>query len=181
MALYRESYVVRIASDPPALFWTGLGPLSLAADYVIPEDAIAVGAGELISIPEIEELINGTAQRLEFIMSGVSAHTVRLALEDAPSVEGATVDMGRIEFDQDWQQAGPIEWEYRFEARKLTVAREEGRRTISLTIVQGDTKRSRVPMAFFTDADQRRRYPTDAIFSNVASISGGISRRWGPK
>lgn len=181
MAHYRESYIVRIDSDPPALFWTGLGPLKLAADAVIPEPTVALGAGELLSIPDIEELINGTAQRIDFSLSGVSEQTVRLALEDAPSVRNARVDMGRITFDTDWQQDGPVEWEYRFEARKLAVSRESGRRTLSLTIAAGDTTRSRVPMAFFTDADQRRRYPTDAIFSNVASISGGISRRWGPK
>lgn len=186
MATYRESFVVRIACDPPALFWTGVGPLPLEADSVIPEAAIALGAGEIVNIPDFEQLINGTAERIECVLSGVSEEVARLALEDAPSVPGARVDLGLITFDADWQQDGPIEWEATFEARKLIVGRPvvtdgEATRSISLTMASGDTTRSRSPNSHFTDADQRRRSSTDAVFSNVASITAGTSRRFGPK
>lgn len=186
MATYRESYIVRIACDPPVLIWSGLGLLPLPADAVIPVADDAIGAGELVSIPDFQQLINGTAERLEFTLSGVSEETVRLALEDAASVRGARVDLGRIDFGADWQPLGPVEWEATFEARSLTVSRprstEEGvQRSISLTIVQGNTTRSRARTAYFTDADQRRRSPTDAIFSHVAGITAGTSRRFGPK
>lgn len=184
MASYRESIVVRIASDPPALLWSGIGPLPVPADIVVPEDAIALGGGELVSVPDFQQLMNGTAERLEFTLSGVREETVRLALEDAPSVRGARVDVGRVDFDDAWQMLG-IEWEAVFEARSLSVSRpasQEGQvtRSISLTIVAGSSTRARAPNAFFTDADQRRRSPTDAIFSHVAGINAGTSRRFGP-
>jgi len=186
MASYRESFIVRIACDPPALFWTGIGPLPVTADAVIPADAIALGAGHLVKIPDFQQLINGTAERLEVVFDGVSAETTRLAMEDAETVKGAAVYLGRIAFDADWQQDGPIEWEATFEARKLTVGRPVATdsgivRSISLTIASGDTTRSRSNNAHFTDADQRRRSSDDAIFDHMAGISAGTSRRFGPK
>lgn len=184
MAIIRESFVVRIACDPPALLWSGLGPIMIPADIVVPEDAIAIGGGKLVSIPDFQQLVNGTAERLSFTLSGVSEETLRLALEDATSVKGARVDLGRIDFDSEWQIEN-IEWEAVFEARSLSVSRPVSQggqitRSITLTIVAGDTTRARAPLAFFTDSDQRRRSPTDAIFSHVAGINAGTSRRFGP-
>ena len=185
MASFRESAVVYIDCDPPALMWSGVGMLEIAADAVIPAPLIALGGDELVSVPDFQQLIGGTAERLDFTVSGVSQETVRLALEDAPSVRGAAVHVGTASFDEAWQLVG-IEWEQVFEARSLTVSRpqeQDGKvtRSITLTIVQGETTRSRAKVAFFTDADQRRRSPDDLIFSNVASINAGTTRRFGPK
>lgn len=182
--IYRESIIARINCDPPALLWSGLGLLWVPADTVIPEDTFALGGGELVSVPDFQQLIGGTAERLDFTVSGVDEDTIRLALEDAPSVRGARVDVGTIQFDQDWQLLS-IEWENVFEARSLKVTRPDSGsgqviRSITLTIVQGETRRSRAKFAFFTDADQRRRSPDDAIFSHVAGINSGTSRRFGP-
>ncbi|WP_375194642.1 hypothetical protein [Sphingobium sp.] len=185
MAIYRESIVARIDCDPPALLWSGYGPLPLPADTVIPSPTIALGGAELVSVPDFQQLINGTAERLDFTLSGVSEETMRLALEDAPSVKGARVDIGTVQFDEAWQVES-VEWEAVFEARSLKISRptkqgDQVTRSITLTIVQGDTTRARAKNAFFTDADQRRRSPTDAIFSHVAGINAGTSRRFGPK
>jgi hypothetical protein len=185
MAIYRESIIVRIACDPPALLWSGLGPLPVPADAVIPAPTIALGGGELVSVPDFQQLIGGTAERLDFTVSGVNEETLRFALEDAPSVRGARVDIGTIQFDEAWQIES-VEWENVFEARSLSISRPQDNgsgivtRSITLTIVQGSTTRSRANLAFFTDADQRRRSPDDDIFSHVAGISAGTSRRFGP-
>ena len=183
---YQESIVVRIAADPPALLWSGLGNIELPADAVIPVASIALGAGELVSVPDFQQIMDGRAERLDMVFSGVSEETVRLALEDAPSVRNARVDVGRITLDSDWQRSGPVAWEATFEARSLTVSRPQAdsgqiTRSITLTIAHGDTTRSRAPIAYFTDADQRRKYPTDSVFSHVAGINAGTSRRFGPR
>jgi len=185
MAQICESTVVYIACDPPALLWSGVGPLLVPADGIIPTDMIALGGGQLVSVPDFQQLIGGTAERLDFTVSGVSQDTVRLALEDAETVRGAAVHIGTASFD-DERQLIAVEWEQVFEARSLTVSRpqeQDGKvtRSITLTIVQGETTRSRAKVAFFTDADQRRRSPDDQIFSNVAGINGGTTRRFGPK
>lgn len=184
MAEVRESYLLRIASDPPARIWSGAGPLVIPADIVEPAAAEYMGASELLNVPDFQQLINGVAERLEFTVSGVSTETLRLALEDAASTRGAAVHLGRIDFDENWQQLGPVEWEAVFRADSLTVDSQgsgNGRkRTITLSVGSGDTGRAYAPQAFNTDADQRRRSPTDAIFSHVARLTGGTSRRFGP-
>lgn len=185
MASYRESYVVYVACDPPAVFWLGHGRLPLAVDAVIPSPVVALGAGHIINIPDFQELINGTAERPQLGFSGVSDETVDLALGEASEVRGAPVWLGLISFDADWQQDGPIEWQQMFTLREMSVSRQNqagvAEQTINITLVSGETARSKAPNNFFTDADQRRKYPTDAIFSHVAGISQGTSRRWGPR
>lgn len=184
MAVYRESIIVRIDCDPVCLIHEGFGRLPIPADEVIPSPEVALGAGYLISAPDIEGLINGAAGRYEFTLAGVTHEMTRLALEDAPSVRNARVDVGRIRYAADWS-IDHIEWVAVLEARSLKVSRpqEQGgqiTRSISLTIVHGETTRARAPNAHFTDADQRRRSSDDAIFSNVAGITAGTSRRFGP-
>lgn len=185
MALYRESFIFRIETDDPAMFWTGHGDLLLPADNVLPGPQVALGGGTLVSIPDLEQLINGQAQRLEIVVSGVNEETISFAQEEAAQVPGAKIWIGRVQFDDDLQIAGPVEWEWSGEGRGLFVSGEDssGGRTRSLTlrVGTGDTVRSRAPFAFFTDADQRREYPTDAFFSHVGGINAGTSRRWGPQ
>lgn len=182
MAGYRESYVFRIETDDPATFWSGDGNLFLPADSVLPSDTIIPGAGELVNIPDLETLINGKAQRLDVTLSGVSVDTILLATEEAAQIPGAPVWIGRIEFNQAWQVTG-VEWEWSGEGRSLSVSSQDnagGRtRSITLAVAAGDTRRRRAPNAFFTDADQRRDFPTDTMFSHVAGISAGTTRRWG--
>jgi len=185
MALYRESYIFRLETDDPAMFWTGHGDLLLPADLVLPEPSIALGGGDLLDMPDLEQLINGTSQPVEITLSGVSERTIQFVAVEAAQVQGAAAYIGRIQFDEDWQQLGPVVWEWTGEGRGLTVGGEEGEdgrtRSITLKLAAGDTTRSRAPLSFFTDADQRRDFPDDGFFSHVAGINSGTSRRWGPR
>lgn len=178
----RESTFLRIDCDPPARLWSGLGDIWVAADDVETEDAIYLGGGELLSAPDFQQLINGTAERLDLTLNGVSPLAFAMAIEEAESVKGATVDIGTVKFDDYWQQLGPIIWEAKFRADSLAVGAQPGQdgRILSLTLSIGtdDTNRSMSPIAFFTQADQRRRSPTDNFFDQVAGISSGTSRRF---
>jgi len=184
MAAYRESVVIFIDCADPALLWSGVGDLSMPADIVLPVNMIAIGGDELISVPDIEQLMNGTAQREELTLSGVSDRIVELAVDVAAEVENAPVHIGVVRFNPDWS-LDVIEWEAVFEARSLSVNRptaENPTRSITLTIVAGDTRRSRPPSAYFTPADQKRRPGSedDTIFDNVPLINAGTSRPFGP-
>lgn len=184
MPAYRESVLFRIDCDPAAFLWSGVGHLYIPPDAVLQTGSLALGGGKLISVPDFQQLIGGTVERLDFTVSGVDEDMVRLAIEDAPSVKGARVDVGTVRFDQAWQLASVV-WEQVFEARSLTVSRPQSdeagnvTRSVTLTIVQGPSTRGRANIAFFTDADQRRRSSNDAMFSHVAGINAGTTRRWG--
>lgn len=186
MAEVRESYLLKIDTADPARIWSGVGNLEIPADGIVESaPAVYLGAGELLSVPDFQQLINGVAERLEFIVSGVSDETVRFALEDAPTVKNSAIYVGRIDFDENWQQIGPVEWEATFRADCLTVESEAGGgrrvRTLKLSAGTDDTGRTYAPVTFFTDADQRARSADDSIFDHVALINNGTSRIFGPR
>lgn len=180
----REAFGIRIDSDPVARLWTGFGSLPIPADIVEAEPAIYLGGGELLSAPDFEVPINYAAERIDISLSGVSASVMDIALEESASVKGAKVHFVRFYFDDSWQLVD-VEYEAVFRADKLTFNSEVsdgGRsRTLTLSIATEDTNRNRSPQAFFTDQDQRKRSPTDAIFSHVAGITQGVMRRFGTK
>lgn len=182
MALHRFSHIIVLESDPPAYLWTGFGNIDIDIDGDVRR---FLGAGHLLSIPDIKAIINGATDRYEFGISGVSPDTVRLAHEDRDSVELADARIGRINFDADWQQDSDVEWLWDGFADIITTdsaPTERGRqRRITIGLANDETRRSNPQIAFFTDADQRRRSPDDAFFSHVAQINVGITRRFGPK
>lgn len=179
-----ESFGIRIDAVPVARLWSGVGDLTVPADIVESEPATYLGAGALLNAPDFQQLINGTAERLEVQVSAVTAEALDLALREGPSVRGAKVHFVRIDFDDDWQLIG-VEYEAVFRADKLTIESQDadgGRtRTLTLSIGTEDTNRSRAPLAYWTEQDQKRRSATDRIFAYVSGIWTGTSRRFGPK
>lgn len=185
MAEVRESYLLKIDHpDDPARIWSGVGNLVIDADIVESAAATYLGAGELLSVPDFQQLINGVAERVEFTVSGVSEETMRLALEDAPGVKNCGVFVGRVDFDSDWQIIA-VEWEATYRADVLSVESEaaNGRRvrTIKLSVGSEDTGRSYAPASYFTPSDQHLRASDDDIFDHVPAMNRGISRIFGPR
>lgn len=180
----KEAYLFRLECDPPAYMWSGVGDLVVPGDAIVSGTTTYLGGGEWVDLPEVQQLINGTADRVEFTASGVDEETIRLALEDRASVDGATVRIGTVPMDANYQLSGPVDWEWEGVADVVTVdstSNENGDRIRSVTLSVGsaDTARSRSQLTLFTDADQRRRSPDDAIFSHVGGIASGNTRRFG--
>ncbi len=182
MATYRRSVLFRLACDPIAYLWSGIGNLYIE-DAIDPTGATYRGIGGLLDLPTLKQLINGVADRVEFALSGVSSEVLRLAQEDASTIRDALLLIGEQSFDADWQVDGPPNWIWRGYADTLGVDSDDdnGNRTrsIRLSVRSADTFRANPNLAYFTDQDQRRRSPTDAIFSNVAQIATGTTRRFG--
>lgn len=184
MPTYRRSYLFRLGSDPVCRLWTGIGWLDTPADIVEPLGARWIGAGEIVSLPALQALINGAAGRYTFGLSGVADESLRLALQDRNTVEGADLRIGYVDFDDAWQVAAVV-WEWLGIADVLTVESSssgQGRtRSIALSVASSDTRRSNPQLGFFTAADQNRRSPTDKFCDQVAAISQRVTRRFGPK
>lgn len=178
MGNYRISYLIEVESDPPAYLWTGDGPLTVGGKNYL-------GAAHIITLPDIKLIINGVSERLDVAFSGVSEETLRLAIEDRDSIYLAPTKIGRIEFDQDWQVSGTVDWIWYGRADIVTPKSgpsENGRtRSISVGFSSGDTMRSNPQSSHYTDAEQRNRSPNDAFFSHVGQITAGVVRKFGPK
>lgn len=185
MATHRRAIVWRLAVDPVARLWSGFGWLDVPGDDLDPSGARYLGAGGLLQLPELKQMMNGLADRVDFSLSGVTAETLRLALEDRDTIPGALLTVGHVTFDRDLQIEGSPVWTWRGRADVLAVdsqATDTGReRTITLSVAAADTLRSNPALTWFTDADQRRRFPTDAIFDRVAGINAGVTRRFGAR
>jgi hypothetical protein len=186
MPIYRRSYVLRLGSDPVCYLWTGVARLETPSDSIDPAGALWEGVAGIIEIPALKALINGIAERVRFVLSGVTSETLRLAIADRETVSGADLRIGHVDFDADWQIDGAINWEWLGIADVLVIERPRGdgqgaTRTISLSVASADTLRANPRPAFYTDADQSKQSPTDEFCSQVASITRGLTRRFGPK
>lgn len=178
----KQIVLFRVASAPVARICSAVHPIIIPADIVEVAPAKYLAGGNLVQMPELEQLINGTAARAEITISGVSAEALRIAIEDAASVKGAKVHIGIAYQDADWQLT-EVEWVSVYRADTLTVASQasaSGRtRSITLSIGTDFTDRSRAPAAYWTQSDQERRSPTDRFCDQVAGINAGTSRRFG--
>ena len=182
MANYRLSHVFELDSEPPVYLWTG----NMDLEYAPPGKSLRryLGAGHIIDVPEIKQLINGVADRIEFTIGGVSEEGLRLAQGDIAAVNLAPARIGEIRFDDDWQPMS-FAWQWHGVADTLTIgsrSSEGGReRTVKLSLASGDTRRSNPQISYFSDADQKKRSPDDSFFSHVSKLSMGTTRRFGPK
>ena len=186
MAVHRISYVFRMECDPPVYLWTGYGPLDTPADDYDALGASWIGAGEIISIPTIKQLLNGVAERITVPFSGVGAEALRMAIEDRPSVKGARALIGRVTFDQDWQIVGEIEWQWIGKGGVISIESAQGQDgdrqwNVSISFASGDVYRSNPHVVYYSMVEQQRRSSTDLFCSLVASIWYGVTRRFGPK
>lgn len=171
--------LLRIGTDPVARICSGVAPMIISSDPVDGQAYRYLGGGKLVEVPELEQVINGTAQRISVTVNGVSAATVALFRDESDSLKGASVWIGAATQDDDYQITD-VEWlaELRCDFPSADVSYAS--RSISISIGSSDTDRSKAPVAFWTPADQARKSPTDRFFDYVPSISDGTSRRFGP-
>lgn len=185
MATHRRSAVFRLGTPEPVRLWSGFGDLPTPADLLDASGAIYRGAGELVSIPALKQLMNGVGDRIEIALSGVSPRLLPLLQEERADVRNAPVHIGYVLFDRHWQITGPPSWEWIGAADMPSVTSEDAergrQRTITLSVRSADTMRANPPLAYYTPQDQRRRSPDDAMFDFVPQINAGITRRFGPR
>lgn len=171
--------LLRIATDPVARVCSGAAPIIIPADGIESAPAKYLGGGQLVEIPEIEQVINGTAQRISITVSGVTRETLALFADESDSLKGAPVHIGVAYQDDDWQIT-EVEWLAELRCDFPTASGTHTNRSISISIGSSDTDRSKAPVSFWTAAGQRRISPTDRFFDHIAGISAGTSRRFGP-
>lgn len=168
-------------TDGPVRCWTGVGDFIVPPDAVDEEGGRYLGIGLVGEIPPLRQLIGGTAERVDFILSGVDAETVSLADESADSVIGAPLNLGIVFFDETWQPT-PVSWIWEGTADVPSIDQDatgpQVMRQVRLSVATSFTDRTRPFLTYWTDADQRKRSPTDSFCSLVAGYSLDSTIKW---
>lgn len=171
--------LLRVATEPVARVCSGAAPIIIPADSIENTPAKYLGGGTLVEIPELEQVINGTAQRISITVSGVSPQAVKLFTEEAESLKGAPVHIGIAYQDDDWQIT-EVEWLAELRCDFPTASGTRTSRSVSISIGSSDTDRSKAPANWWTPAGQRKISPTDRVCDNVPGYTALTSRRFGP-
>lgn len=175
----------RLHIDPIARLWLGIGHCEAGMDAVDGDGATYEGLGEITNLPAFQQLINGTAERVEFRLSGVSQRAVALAASEASDVKGVALLVGLGAFDKDWQLVADPVWLRRLVVDYLSIAVDQTGsgeslqtiRSLSLSARSAMTGRRRPALSFFTDDDQQTRSPGDR-FCEHAPRYQSVDKIW---
>jgi hypothetical protein len=172
--------LVRIAADPIARAWSGVGDLALAADDIeTTGGAIYKGVGRLADIPLMECLLNGEAGRLTLGVSGVDAVIQDMAEDALADVALAPVQLGLMFLDEREQPVSAPLWIVADgELEDIETARDFGSRTVAMTVGYGDLDRRRPQLSYWSPGDQERRSPGDLFCSRTPLYSEGTEVTW---
>jgi hypothetical protein len=170
--------------DPPGWvrFWGGHGPFEIAANGIDTQGGVYAGAGQLLNVPALSQLINGVAERVDFSLSGVSPEVFALADEEAELVRDAPVHLALLPLDADFALIGTPLWIWEGQGDVLRVDREVSgasvTRTITLSVGTLFTGRRRRQIRHYSGVDQRRRSADDAFCDRTNLYNVGTTDRW---
>lgn len=184
--LYRIGIFFRLATDPIVRIWLGFGKIRPGVNAYDADGAVYNGFGELSSIPNFKQLINGAAERVEFTLSGVSGAVLQIAASgDARAVKGKTLAIGFAIMGQDWKLLGPVRWSATYTADYLTIEQQpvespdaDPVRVIRLSCGTMFTGRRRPKFSYFTNRDQQARSPGDRFCERVQIYATGFAKTW---
>lgn len=174
---------LRIAATPaPVRMWSGVGDYALPSDNVEPGGTIYKGLGQLLSLPRLQQLINGVAETVDFTLSGVDAQVVAMADAESSSVQNAAVNLGVAFLGEDLQPVSPTAWLWFGEVQTVKINRQASGdkivRSIALTVGSAFVRRRRPALSYFTDADQQARSPGDTFCQRTPQYSMSVTKVW---
>lgn len=182
----RIGYLFRLATEPVVALWLGVGSLKPGVNALDASGIEYSGLGEVQDIPDLSQLINGKAERVQFLLSGVSGRVLEIASGgDSEQVKGKDVSLGFVLFGQDWSQLGVVHWTANYIADFLGIDQAEQEdpeqpvvRTLRLSCGTLMTGRRRASYSYFTDKDQQARFSGDRACERTPAYATGFNKPW---
>lgn len=175
----------RLDTSPPVRLWLGFGNIEPGVNVYDPSGATYAGFGELREIPALRQLLNGTAERVEFILSGVSGEILSIASgDDSDEVKNKSAALGFGLMTEQWAMMGSVHWCANYIADVLSINQQPSDglnpivRTISLSVGSRFTGRRRPSLSYLSDADQQARFPGDLFCSLVGNYAHGFNKQF---
>lgn len=176
---------LRIGTTPPLHMWFGVNDIPARYDSIDPEGTVYMGGGKLVGIPTLEILVNGTADSVDFTLSGIDPVTGSKALDSLPSdLRGAPVQLGFTTLDQYYQPMSAIlpVWtgtaSHPGEQSPARASGEKATLNLSLAVVSGEATRSRAARTFWSSAHQKAISPTDKFCDGTSRLARGVQPTW---
>lgn len=176
---------LNIQTDPALHMWFGVNDIPAQIDGIDADGTVYFGGGRLSGIPSLEVLVNGSADSVEFTMSGIDPASGSSLIESLPAVRGAPVFLGMTTLDEYFQPMSDIIPIWNGSASHLaeTVGSVNGvsDRTMNLTLLvtSGEDTRSRPSRSLWSDAHQKAVSPTDDFCKGTARLARGVQPLWG--
>lgn len=133
-----------------------------------------VSEQQLMNIPDLELLINGIADRVDFYLSGTDPTFIATIAAAAPDVLGAQAIVGVAPLDVRYQPQTQIigVWTGSADLMKMSGRpgkdpTQPGTQTIAVSCGTGDTSRARPRLTAFSQPQQHLLSPTDNFFSQI--------------
>ena len=175
---------LRIDTDPGLHLWFGVNDIPANFDSIDPTGTVYLGGGRLIGVPTLEVLVNGTADSIEFTLSGIAPSEAGKLLDSIPQVRGAAVNLGITTLDQYFQPMSSIVpiWEgtasHVGESSPAVPTGQSVSVTLSLAVVSGEATRSRPARVFWSSAHQKAISSTDKFCDETSRLARGVAPTW---
>ncbi len=174
-----------VNTDPALHLYFGANDIPANFDGIDPDGTVYLGGGRLNGIPTLEVLVNGTADSVQFTMSGVDPATGTKVLDSIPEVRGADIMLGLTTLDDYYQpMTNPVPiWSgiasHVSEASGVVMAGEKPILDLALSAVAGEATRSRAARVLWSSAHQKALSPTDKFCDETSRLSRGVNPTWG--
>lgn len=181
----RRSVFFRLATDPKLLYWSGFGEIVSEMRDVAVSDETYIGGGKLGNIEGLAQFVNGQADRLDFVVSGLDDNAVQKLDAAAPPVAGASLHIGILAFDAAWQPATSLIPVAALTADYVKISISTAKQgqpasaLITLSAHYGDVMAHTRPKAtYYTPPHQRLIDPDDKAFSRVSLYQQNYRVAW---
>jgi hypothetical protein len=176
-------FFLYVGSAPAIRIWTAESSFQYPGDDVDPGGSYA-GLGWLQAIPDLTQLINGTAERIDLAISGVDAQAVAYADEESAILRNAPVAIGvGVWSPEDELIGGSLFWLWFGTCDAPRVSSQPGNdgspvRQLTLSCGSLFTSRRRPRFGYWTDVDHQTQFPGDTFFSQVALYNSATTVVW---
>jgi hypothetical protein len=167
-------------SPQPLALWFGVNDVAVGIESVA-GSTVFLGGGVLQGVPELEVLVNGIADRVEFTLAGIDPASYERFDIEGYTVRGAEVYVGITCLDDYYQPVAPIQplWDGRAsfvrESMPPVTGSESPTVQLLLSVGSGVTTRARSSASIWSAAHQRALYPTDAFCDGTARLARGVA------
>ncbi|MDW9540276.1 hypothetical protein GOB07_30260 [Sinorhizobium meliloti] len=175
---------LRIGTTPSLHMWFGINDIPANFDSIDPTGTVYLGGGKLVGVPTLEVLVNGTADSVEFTLSGIDPTSAARMIDNLPAVRGATVQMGITTLDLYYQPMSnviPI-WtgtaSHVSESSRATPSEQSVTLTLSLAVVAGEATRSRGARSVWSSPHQKAISETDKFCDGTSRLARGVQPVW---